>query len=99
VPIASREQTPVDPPNVISRHVRPVFGKIRRCAEQRRAVQPIDEAFNHRARQQLQVPDPCQHGRVEVRSRLQGGSGHAVLVAGGWWLVLVAGCWLLVASN
>src|SRR5205085_326619 len=76
VAVGTAEQLPVDAPDVVARHVWPVLGEIGRRAEVRGAVEAVDESFDDRLRQQLEVADPRQDGRIEERGRGRRDGGH-----------------------
>jgi hypothetical protein len=52
-PIGSSEQLPIEMPQIVAGHVRPMLGEVSREAEIRRAMKPRDEAFDDRASDQL----------------------------------------------
>ncbi len=63
--VGAGEEAPVDAADVVARHVGPVLGEVHAEAEVRRAVEPGEEAVDDHTREELQVPDPAQDGRVE----------------------------------
>ena len=68
VPIRARVQPPVDAPDVVAGDVAAVLGEVDGRAEERRAVQAVDEAFDDVARHQLEVAD----ARKDLRDRRTG---------------------------
>jgi len=80
VPITARPQPPIDTTDVVARHVPAVLGKIRRRPEMGRLVQPVDEPLDHGTREQLEIPDPSENGRVEERTRFVRDRGHAAYI-------------------
>jgi hypothetical protein len=58
MPVGAPEQSPVDPPDVVARRVRAMLGEVHRHAEMRRPMEPGEKPFDHRARDELQIPDP-----------------------------------------
>src|SRR5205814_2247245 len=82
MPVAPRKQLPVDAADVVARQVRPVLGEIHRRPEMRRAVQPVDDSLGHEARDELEIADPCEHGRIDqssVGSGLEGSHRRGAL--------------------
>ena len=65
IAIGARVEAPVDAADVVAGDVAAMLGKVDRGAEERRPVQPVDEALHHRAREQLEVADPRQDRRVD----------------------------------
>ena len=80
-------QAPVDATDVVARHVAAVLGEVDRRAEERRAVQAVDEAFDDVARHELEVADAHQHLGVD---ELGAGDGfactHRVIEDCGLWI-------------
>ena len=58
VAIGARVQPPVDAADVVAGDVAAVLGEVDRGAEERRAMQAVDEALDDVAREQLEVADP-----------------------------------------
>ena len=73
VAVGARPQPPVHAADVVARHVAAVLGEIDRRAEVRRLVQAVDEAVAHRARDELQVPDACEHHGIHEARAGNGG--------------------------
>jgi len=70
VAIGAGVQPPVDAPDVIAGDVAAVLGEVDRGAEERRAMQAVDEAFDDVARHQLEVANPREDLRIhESRAR------------------------------
>jgi hypothetical protein len=70
VAIGTGVQLPVDPADVIARHVPAVLGKVHGRAEERRAVQAVDEPVDDIAREELEILDPREDLRIdEPRAR------------------------------
>ena len=65
VAIGPRVQPPVDAADVVAGDVAAVLGEVDRRAEERRAVQAVDEALDDGAREQLEVADPREDLRVD----------------------------------
>src|SRR5439155_15282254 len=65
VAIRARVHAPVDLADIVARHVAPMLGEIDRRAEIRRAMEAVDEAVHHGARQQVEAPDPRQDFRID----------------------------------
>src|SRR6185312_8674177 len=78
VAVAPRVEPPVDAPDVVARHVRPMLGEIHRRAQMRRAMQTVDESLDDGAREQLEVPDPRENRGIEKRrALLRGDRSHS----------------------
>ena len=69
VAVGARVEPPVDAPDVVAGHVRPVLGEVHRVPEVRRAVQAVDEALDDGPREQLEVVDPREHRGSRKRAR------------------------------
>src|SRR5436190_10632583 len=62
--IGAPEQLPVDAADVVAGGVAAVLGEVDRRAELRRAVHPVDEPLDDRARHHLEVADACEDDGV-----------------------------------
>ena len=70
-------EPPVDPADVVPRHVRPVLREIHAHAEVGRTVDPLQEPVHDGARKQLQVVDPCEDRGVQEGHPGHGRGAHA----------------------
>ena len=59
-------ELPVQVPEVITRQILPVRGKLDREPDVGTSMQPVQEPLHHGAGDQLQIVDLRQHGRVQV---------------------------------
>jgi hypothetical protein len=75
------EHLPVDVPDVVPLHVRPVLGELDGDALVRRAVHACGEAFDDETGAQIETADPREGARVEVLAIIGDGFGHRVLLA------------------
>jgi len=64
VPVGARVQAPVHAADVVAGDVAAVLGEIDRGAEERRAVQAVDEAVHHGAGEQIEVADAGEDQRI-----------------------------------
>ena len=71
MPIGTRLEPPVDAPDVVARHVRPMLGEVGRRPQVRRTMQAVDESFDDGPREQLEIPDLRENGRID---KLESGS-------------------------
>src|SRR2546423_1186258 len=69
MPVAAREQLPIDAPDVVAGHVRAMLGEIHRRAEVRRTVQAVDDALDDDARHKPEIADSRQDGGIDESSR------------------------------
>ena len=65
VAVGARVQPPVDAADVVAGDVAAVLGEVDRRAEERRAVQAVDEAVDDGPREQLEVADPREDLRID----------------------------------
>ena len=65
MPIGASEESPVDTPDVVPRHVRSVLRKVRAEPEVWGAVQAREESVDYCVREQFQVVDPSEYSRIE----------------------------------
>ena len=67
--VGTGEESPIEPPDVVSGHVGPVFGEVDGTAQERGTMETADESLDHHLRNERQVLDPGEgHGINEPRA-------------------------------